>query len=61
MVRTTPATPTTLNGAVRGWPSSTSCNPNGSVANVICAVTGDSDVVAVAGRPVESVPLRMIS
>jgi hypothetical protein len=61
IVRTTPATPTTSNGAARGWPSSTSCSPNGSVANVIWAVTGDSDVVATAGKPVESVALRMTS
>jgi hypothetical protein len=57
-VRVMFTTPSTLWGAVKGWPSSVSCSPVGLVWKVIVAVRGTTSTYVSAVSPPESTAER---
>ena len=60
MLRIMPSTPTTVDGAVNGWPSSFNWSPAGLVVNVIVVVRGTTSRKLSAVRPAESMTERWI-
>jgi hypothetical protein len=57
-VRVMFTTPSTLCGAVNGWPSSVSCSPDGLLLNVIVDVRGTTSTYVSAVSPPESTAER---
>jgi hypothetical protein len=56
--RTMPATPETTIGETKGWPSSCSCSPGGTVCSVNVVTSGRMSCVTVVAMPEESVTVR---